>query len=244
MNLSPEEAQTILASLMEKSDALLLMRLDHQGYILDCSPSLKQLIAPSEEIKHTRLENYIARESEPGLKRLLQNREPAILHLPDHEDFICSFLFRTVKAQQDLLLLGVPVRTSQSPVIESMTKERNKTHKVLLDRISAEADVYDRLRDLIRNLRQLDVSITHESLISELNEIGVLLDSLALTNRSPSLTPQERKVLTLLIEKRSNREIADRLYVSLPTIKTHIASIYRKLGVRSRKELRELQAKG
>jgi DNA-binding NarL/FixJ family response regulator len=51
-----------------------------------------------------------------------------------------------------------------------------------------------------------------------------------------SLTAREREVLALLADGQSNREIASSLYVSLPTVKTHLAHIYAKLGARNRNE--------
>lgn len=50
------------------------------------------------------------------------------------------------------------------------------------------------------------------------------------------LSPQELRVLRLLVQRRSNPEIARELVVSLNTIKTQIRSIYRKLGVNTRQE--------
>jgi DNA-binding NarL/FixJ family response regulator len=51
------------------------------------------------------------------------------------------------------------------------------------------------------------------------------------------LTPREADVLDLLQHGRSNAEIAATLHVSVETVRTHARHIYRKLGVRTRREL-------
>lgn len=48
------------------------------------------------------------------------------------------------------------------------------------------------------------------------------------------LTPAERRVLELLPTELSQRQIAERLFVSLETVRTHTRDIYRKLEVHSR----------
>ena len=50
----------------------------------------------------------------------------------------------------------------------------------------------------------------------------------------PILTAREREVLTLMAEGLSGPQIADRLIVALPTVKTHQARLYEKLGVSER----------
>ena len=50
------------------------------------------------------------------------------------------------------------------------------------------------------------------------------------------LTERELEVLQLLAEGLSNRKIGQRLYISLPTVKSHTRNIYGKLGVHSREQ--------
>ncbi|GIK37480.1 MAG: DNA-binding response regulator [Chloroflexota bacterium] len=51
-----------------------------------------------------------------------------------------------------------------------------------------------------------------------------------------ALSEREREVLILLAQGLSNKEIAQRLYLSVRTVEGHLANIYGKLGVHSRTE--------
>lgn len=48
------------------------------------------------------------------------------------------------------------------------------------------------------------------------------------------ITQREREVLELITQGLSNQEIADKLFVSLNTVKTHSARLFEKLDVNSR----------
>jgi DNA-binding NarL/FixJ family response regulator len=51
------------------------------------------------------------------------------------------------------------------------------------------------------------------------------------------LTDREEEVLALLARGRTNAEIASELFIGLSTVKSHIASLMTKLGVRNRVEI-------
>jgi DNA-binding CsgD family transcriptional regulator len=54
------------------------------------------------------------------------------------------------------------------------------------------------------------------------------------------LSKQEKKVLELILEDKSNKEIAAEMFVSVSTVKSHINNLYKKLNVSSREEVRLL----
>lgn len=51
------------------------------------------------------------------------------------------------------------------------------------------------------------------------------------------LTDREREVLVLIADGRSNREICDVLWLSMPTVKTHVGNLLTKTGARDRVQL-------
>ena len=51
------------------------------------------------------------------------------------------------------------------------------------------------------------------------------------------LTAREEEVLLTVARGRTNAEIADELFISLSTVKTHLASLMNKLGARNRVEI-------
>ena len=53
----------------------------------------------------------------------------------------------------------------------------------------------------------------------------------------PILTRRESEIAAQAIDGRSNREIAEMFSLSERTVEHHIASVYRKLGVRTRLQL-------
>lgn len=54
---------------------------------------------------------------------------------------------------------------------------------------------------------------------------------------SVCLTPKEREILLLMLRGYSNAEMTKKLYLGLPTVRTHVRNVLRKLGAKSRKEI-------
>jgi DNA-binding CsgD family transcriptional regulator len=60
---------------------------------------------------------------------------------------------------------------------------------------------------------------------------------LAAAQADGELTATERRVADLVAAGATNRDAAAALFISVRTVETHVASVYRKLGVRNRAEL-------
>ncbi|HRD53413.1 MAG TPA: LuxR C-terminal-related transcriptional regulator [Flavobacteriales bacterium] len=54
--------------------------------------------------------------------------------------------------------------------------------------------------------------------------------------RASGLSERELEVLGLMAQGRSNQEIAERLFISVPTVKSHSSSLFVKLDVKRRTE--------
>ena len=96
-------------------------------------------------------------------------------------------------------------------------------------------------------LRAVLGSDAHDSAWDEGHELGTT-DALAWARRArgsrkrppggwESLTPTESKVVELVAEGLTNPQVAEKMFVSRATVKTHLSHIYRKLDVGGRAEL-------
>jgi LuxR family maltose regulon positive regulatory protein len=121
------------------------------------------------------------------------------------------------------LLALAPVRAARGDRVGARTVLAEA--RSILEPFADDAGIFPEL--LERQERQLR---TNKKLHGHLNE---------------ELTERELDVLRLLEGALATQQMADSLYVAPSTVRTHIKSIYRKLGVTSRKEaVQEAYAKG
>jgi DNA-binding NarL/FixJ family response regulator len=93
---------------------------------------------------------------------------------------------------------------------------------------SSPEDLIEAIRVVARGDALLDPAITRRVIEAFARERA--LDAAPLED----LTPREREVLEQLARGRSNAEIAATLYMGTGTVKTHVAAILAKLGLRDR----------
>ena len=77
---------------------------------------------------------------------------------------------------------------------------------------------------------------------SELRKLGQRVhrrgrDRAPAATGSASLTGRELEVARLVVDRKTNREIAAELFLSGKTVETHMRNMFRKLGVSSRVEV-------
>lgn len=104
-----------------------------------------------------------------------------------------------------------------------------------LDGIMDKELTRDALHDALLAMRKGDVLVSKEKNFSIKTEqkLGEFLDHKDLYD---TLSPREKQILLCIKDGLSNKEIAERFYITVSTTKTHARNIYRKLGVKSRSQ--------
>lgn len=106
-----------------------------------------------------------------------------------------------------------------------------------LERLAREGHIEAGVRDgaIAYDLREGDRLTLTDRPSEATNEDGPLAPTPPELLEEP-LSERELAVLALLAAGRTNKEIAKELFIAQGTVKAHVASVYRKLGVHSRAE--------
>lgn len=137
----------------------------------------------------------------------------------------------------EVVTAGDLLRQSSRPLLYAAAVEdagrllvgASRAHEAL-DQFNAAFDTYTRLGALAYARR----------VGRELRKLGVerrIVSAQRATTGWDSLTDAELKVVSLIAEGATNRAVADRLHISLATVKTHAHNAFIKLGISSRSQL-------
>ena len=115
---------------------------------------------------------------------------------------------------------------------------RDTRARMVDDVLAADPAAYDAKE--VARLAARDRSAAEDDRQAAADDRGVLIHALlgdevcSNGDGAPPLRPREREVLDRLARGLTAQEIADDLYLSVNTVKTHTRNLYRRLGVRSR----------
>jgi DNA-binding NarL/FixJ family response regulator len=105
---------------------------------------------------------------------------------------------------------------------------------VVLGQIERRRKARQRSREALRRAHELAAEMGHRPLLAQIERE---MPMVAAARAGNDLTAAEQRVAGLIAAGATNKDAAAALFVSVRTVETHVASIYRKLGVRTRAEL-------
>ena len=86
---------------------------------------------------------------------------------------------------------------------------------------------------LVKPKKEIQTIVVEKNVyVKELSEEE--LKAMEAERQKLGLSPREQEVLQLMAEGLSNQEIAERLFLSVPTVKTHSSKLFEKLDVKRR----------
>lgn len=113
--------------------------------------------------------------------------------------------------------------------------------EVLVDAIRAGAAGYlvkdcstEDVVDTVRKAAAGETALSPELAASMLGEVRDLVQREEAAGTEPIISKREEEVLQLIADGLSTTEVAAQLYISVKTVKNHLASIYQKLDTRDR----------
>ncbi len=187
-----------------------------------------------------------------GLTSILQRKFPTskVESLPDSPGF--NGVSRRFLLSTDLILFGInSARENETELLEDIYTSAELPPVIVLSssfdyqQIKRILDLgvngvipkhysADRMVSAITECCDGNIHIPEEIKI-EINQLSAFVEKQRKVALSLLITKRQLEVLTLIDERFANDEIADRLCVSVATIKSHINKIYSALNVKCRK---------
>lgn len=148
------------------------------------------------------------------------------------------------EADPDVLLLDINMPNMSGMEVLKIVKQKHPRIKVIILTVH---DDYAYVADALKSgadgyvLKGSDVETLEKAINSVCNgnqyiapAVQGIINSRKSENTEDVLTAREKQVLNLLAEGYSNRNIAEELDVSEKTVKNHLSSIFKKIGVSDR----------
>jgi DNA-binding NarL/FixJ family response regulator len=150
-----------------------------------------------------------------------------------------------------VLDLGMPGKTGLE-VLQTIAKEKLPCRVVLLTAALKDDEVLqalrlgalgvvlkesapDALHECVRKVQQGEQWLDRDTMARALDR--AMIREAASRESGRSLTRRELEIVQMVAQGRRNKAIADKLYISVGTVKIHLHNIYEKLGVDGRLEL-------
>lgn len=143
----------------------------------------------------------------------------------------------SIVCEDTYVILLAPIPAANSPLTGVFLSSRNISENLMMIFVAA-VTIYQTVRDLALRFNeppevQIDAA-RHNSSLTEHIE-----DRLPAYAQLHSLSKREREILALVVEGKSNREIASELILAEGTIKTHLHNIMKKCGQPNREDLKK-----
>ncbi len=124
--------------------------------------------------------------------------------------------------------------------LQAIRGEFPQARVMMLSTFDAQDDIYRALQNGARSYLLKDTQPTE--MFHAIAQVAAgqtylpayISSQLAERMRVPELTAREHEILTNLVAGRSNQEIGNKLFIAEGTVKVHVASIFKKMGVSDR----------
>ncbi len=166
-----------------------------------------------------------------------------------------NILSLIAKLKPNIVLLDLGLRSQNSLSIVKLIKENyNEIKIVVMDLIPLQTDIFEFVQAGVSGFMLKDISITEflktirsvyegtqvlpphltGSLFSQIVEHAINGSKPATLEEMVRMTKRERQVIELIADGYTNKEIAQKLHISMYTVKSHVHNILEKLSLHTR----------